>query len=102
MNLITLIISIVLLIGFIFFYRKRNTISPIVIFFLLWTFVLFLSNLNLYGIYRPSFKAYFLIMLMLLFFSVGIILNISNEKEREYTDININGENLKIGVEVIK
>ena len=25
-----------------------------------------------------------------------------NEKEREYTDININGENLKIGVEVIK
>ena len=82
MNLITLIISIVLLIGFIFFYRKRNTISPIVIFFLLWTFVLFLSNLNLYGIYRPSFKAYFLIMLMLLFFSVGIILNIIITKQK--------------------
>lgn len=82
MNIIALIISILLLIGTIIYYRKRKAISPIVIFFLLWTFILFLSNLNLYGIYKPSFQAYFLITLMLLFFSAGVALNIVIKKQK--------------------
>ncbi len=82
MNILTLIISILLLISFIFFYRKRNAISPMVIFFLLWTFILILSNLNLYGIYKPSFQAYLLIMLMLLFFAIGAIAYIVMSKQK--------------------
>lgn len=82
MNILTLIISILLLISFIFFYRKRNAISPMVIFFLLWTFILILSNLNLYGIYKPSFQAYLLIILMLLFFAIGAIAYIVMSKQK--------------------
>ena len=82
MNIIALIISILLLIGCIFYYRKRNAISPMVIFFLLWTFILILSNLNLYGIYKPSFQAYLLITLMLLFFSIGVVFNIVIKKQK--------------------
>ena len=82
MNILTLIISILLLISLIFFYRKRNAIRTMVIFFLLWTFILILSNLNLYGIYKPSFQAYLLIMLMLLFFAIGAIAYIVMSKQK--------------------
>ena len=87
MNIIALIISILLLIGCIFYYRKRNAISPMVIFFLLWTFILILSNLNLYGIYKPSFQAYLLITLMLLFFSIGVVFNIVIKKQKVNIDL---------------
>ncbi len=51
--------------------RKKKAISPVTIFFALWSVILFLSILNLYNIYKPSNEAYFLIILMLVFFAIG-------------------------------
>ena len=50
---------------------RKRPLSPIVFFYALWTFILFLSVLNLYDIYKPSDEAYLLILLMLLFFYIG-------------------------------
>jgi len=52
---------------------KKRLPSPAVLFYALWTFILFLSILNLYNIYKPSDEAYFLILLMLVFFYIGAI-----------------------------
>ena len=67
MSILAFGISLIFLIVSIFLYRKKNSISPIIIFFTLWTFMLCLSMLNLYGIYKPSNEAYLLIILMLIF-----------------------------------
>ena len=53
-------------------------ITPQTLFYMLWTFVIFLSILNLYNIIKPSNMAYFLILLMLVFFFIG-----SNFPERK-------------------
>ncbi len=63
LSFIFLIISIIL--------KKTKSIKPSTLFFALWTFVLFLSTLNLYNINSPSNEAYFLIILMLIFFFCG-------------------------------
>ena len=51
--------------------KKNKIVSPNVIFLSLWTFILFLSNLNLYNIIKPSDKAYLLITIMIVFFEIG-------------------------------
>ena len=51
--------------------NKGKLVMPKTLFYLLWTFILFLSILNLYDIIKPSPMAYFLIALMLLFFFLG-------------------------------
>ena len=65
-SLVFLIISIKI--------KKTNSIKPNSIFFALWTFILFLSTLNLYNINKPSNEAYLLIILMLIFFFIGSLL----------------------------
>ncbi len=73
MGYITFIISLILLL----FSIKENRgkiVMPQTVFFLLWTFVLFLSILNLFNIIKPTPLAYFLILLMLTFFYIGNIL----------------------------
>lgn len=50
---------------------KNRILNPAVLFFGLWTFILFLSNLSLYGLDKPSNEAYFLLFLMLLCFFIG-------------------------------
>ena len=50
---------------------KKKPLHPSIFFFALWSFILFLSVINLYGIYKPSDEAYFLISLMLIFFFLG-------------------------------
>jgi len=52
-------------------HNSKKIITPQTLFYLLWSFILFLSLLNLYNIIRPSSEAYFLILLMLLFFFIG-------------------------------
>ncbi len=70
MGILTLIISIILLI---INYKqdKGKILSPAILFYGLWSFILFLSNLQLYNITKPSAEAYFLILLMLIFFHIG-------------------------------
>lgn len=54
--------------------KKSKTIKPSTVFFALWTFILLLSSLNLYNIYKPSNEAYLLIVLMLVFFFCGSVI----------------------------
>ncbi len=82
MGNIAFIVSIIFLIINLLFRRKNKSISPIVIFYAIWSFILFLSMLNLYDIYKPSDEAYFLIMLMLTFFFMGSFLNMLIKNKR--------------------
>ena len=68
--------------------RDKKVISPIVLFYTLWTFILFLSMLNLYNITKPSDEAYGLIILMLVFFALGSYLNIIIRKTKKKFNIN--------------
>ena len=87
MSILAFGISLIFLIVSIFLYRKKNSISPIIIFFTLWTFMLCLSMLNLYGIYKPSNEAYLLIILMLIFSCLGsFIYFIYNKKIGKNTE----------------
>lgn len=67
--------SLIFLILSLFLRKKSKTISPVIFFFALWLFILFLSVLNLYDIYKPTDEAYILIMLMLTFFYLGTFIN---------------------------
>lgn len=82
MGILSCVLSFLFLIISFLFYRKRKAISPIIIFFALWTFILILSNLHLYNIYIASNKAYFLITLMLIFFAIGVLFNIFIKKKK--------------------
>ena len=53
--------------------KHNKAISFMSLFYALWTFILFLSMLNLYNITKPSDEAYILIMLMLIFFGIGYL-----------------------------
>ena len=97
MSIVSCVISLVFFIISIFFYRKRKAISPVIVFFALWTFILILSNLHLYNIYEASDKAYFLILTMLVFFALGIVLNICTLKSiHKNTKSKVKEEILKI------
>lgn len=74
MNILAFIISLICLIWCLSWKKNKKIISPITMFFALWCFIIFLSILNLYDIYKPSDEAYFLIILMLVFFFVGSFL----------------------------
>lgn len=76
MNIITCVISLIFLVLSLFYNRKNKAVSPSVLFFTLWSFILFLSILNLYNIYKPTDESYFLIMLMLIFFGIGNLIDI--------------------------
>ena len=96
MGIISCGISTILFIISIYFYKKKKVISPVIVFFGLWTFILILSNLHLYNIYKASNSSYFLISLMLIFFAVGIALNIFISK-KVYKNKTIN-KTLKINL----
>ena len=81
MGIIACVLCLIYFLLSLFFKKNRNTISPITIFFALWTFILFLSTLNLYNIYKPSDEAYILIMLMLTFFYLGNLLSMTIKKK---------------------
>lgn len=66
LSFVFMIISIII--------KKSKCIKPSTLFFALWTFILFLSSLNLYNINSPSNEAYFLIILMLIFFFCGSLI----------------------------
>lgn len=70
MGFLAFIICIGLLIASIF-RNKESKINPFTLFYALWSFILFLSVLNLYGMDKPSNEAYWLIILMLVFFYAG-------------------------------
>lgn len=70
MSVISFLISGLLLFASIY-KRDKKVINPITVFYALWTFILFLSMLNLYDIVKPSDEAYLLIVLMLVFFALG-------------------------------
>ena len=72
MGIITLIASILFLLLSVKD-NKNKIITPKTLFYLLWTFILFLSDLNLYNIIKPSTYAYYLIFLMLVFFYIGCL-----------------------------
>lgn len=99
MGILTFFIALGLLVANIIFEvkNKENTkiINPNIVFFGLWTFILFLAVLNLYGLYKPSAEAYFLIMLMLVFYAIGnCIFKVLKEKRKK--------ENNKENIEITK
>lgn len=96
MNVVAFMISLIFLLSTIQLSKNKKSISPIVLFFALWTFILFLSSLNLYGIYKPSNEAYFLIILMLVFFFLGSILNRIIKNKKINSKIKIIKEKIKI------
>lgn len=97
MSIVSCVISLIFFIISIFFYRKRKAVSPVIVFFALWTFILILSNLHLYNIYEASDRAYFLILTMLVFFALGIALNICTLKNiHKNTKYKVKEENPKI------
>lgn len=61
---------------------KYKIINPISFFYCLWSAILFLSTLNLYGLKKPSNEAYFLILLMIIYFFIGILLFVFMNKSR--------------------
>lgn len=77
MSIVAFVISLALLIFSFINKKKSKSLNPIILFYGLWTFILFLSMLQLYGIYKPSNEAYFLIILMLVFFFLGSITNLN-------------------------
>lgn len=90
MDIIACGISLILLLLSLFFKKTNKSINPIVLFFALWSFILFLSVLNLYNIVKPSNEAYFLIQLMLLFFFLGnIISNILKNKKTKLSQVSL-------------
>ena len=78
MGTIVLIVTVGLLVTNIIYEVKNKEaikiVSPSIIFFSLWTFILFLSVLNLYGLYKPSDEAYLLILLMNIFYFLGNVI----------------------------
>lgn len=75
-------------------YRFKNKaenkiVHPSTIFYILWVFILFLSVLNLYGLYKPSNEAYFLILLMIILFGIGNFIGekISKHGENKESEI---------------
>jgi len=73
MKIIVTFISLIFLLFFIF-KKKENNINPFLVFYALWTLILFLSLFNLYGIKEPSDESYFLLLLMEVFFFTGYAL----------------------------
>ena len=63
---------------------KKAFMSPMVFFYSLWSIILFLSGLNLYGMHKPSDEAYLLLMIMELSFFVGTLF-VKTSKEKKYT-----------------
>jgi len=63
-----IVISSLLLV---FIALKEKVISPIIVFLSLWSFIMFLSCFNLYGMIKPSNESYILLLLMVLLFSYG-------------------------------
>lgn len=77
---------------------KGKFLNPSVLFFGLWTLILFLSSLNLYDMYMPSDEACWLIILMLFMFFAGNLvgsykglktkkINFSNDLKTKMFDI---------------
>ncbi len=69
-------ISIVLLFFFLLFFylRDKQLYNPIFIFVGFWTLILFLSSLNLFDMYAPSNFAYFIVLLSLVSFILGVLI----------------------------
>ena len=81
--------------------RKKVYVSPLLLFYALWSFILFLSTLNLYNIKEASNEAYWLIILMLVCFFIGYVvlgkITIKkNSKEIEKKDIKTDKNNIRL------
>ena len=93
MSAIACLTSFIFLIISIVREKHNKAISFMSLFYALWTFILFLSMLNLYNITKPSDEAYILIMLMLIFFGIGYLIsnkifkskNLEKKNRKEYT-----------------
>lgn len=71
---------------------KKGILSPAILFYALWSFILLLSNLQLYNITKPSNEAYFLILLMLIFFYIGkwLAYGVIKKNHQKFAEVNIN------------
>lgn len=88
MGIIAMGVSGLFLVICLYLNRPNKSLRPDTLFFALWTFILFLSVLNLYNIYKPSNKAYFLILLMVSFFGIGSLFATFFSKRKKYKEIN--------------
>ena len=92
MGWLSFFLSLTLLLLSIFLPKKIKSfqninlfINPAIFFNILWTFILFLSALNLYNIDKPSDSAYWLLLLMQTCFTIGhfSILFIENRTSKQ-------------------
>lgn len=70
MGLIVLCVCLLCFIFSLFFFKNRP-MNPVTFFFALWSGIIFLSILGLYGLYPASNEAYLLLLLMIVFFFAG-------------------------------
>ena len=54
--------------------KNNKKFSPILFFLILWSFILFLSCFQLYGLYKPSISAILLLSCMVIFFYAGALI----------------------------
>lgn len=54
--------------------KNNKKFSPILFFLILWSFILFLSCFQLYGLYKPSISAILLLSCMVIFFYTGALI----------------------------
>ena len=87
MGVCTLLVTLTILFFYVIYeFKNKNKvkiINPSTIFYILWSFILFLSVLNLYGLYKPSDEAYLLILLMIVFFFIGGLIFGTIKKKKE-------------------
>lgn len=90
MGIITLIISLLILVYFVF-KQKGKIISPFLLFYALWSFIILLSNFHLYNMKQPSAESYFLILTMEIFFFIGyFIVHLFSKNKTFKKSMNVN------------
>lgn len=78
--------------------KKKKPMHPSILFFGMWSFIIGLSLMGKYNIYKPSDNAYILILLMFVFFELGSLINITSQITLRRKKIRRGGTVLNINV----
>lgn len=90
MGIVTLIISLLILIYFVL-KQKGKIVSPFLLFYALWSFIILLSNFHLYNMNSPSSESYYLILTMEVFFFVGyLVVYLFSKNKTSKVTLNVN------------
>lgn len=90
-------------------FTNNKPLHPATLFFGMYSFILFLSLLNMFNIYKPTNEAYFLILLMTASFGIGalttifsaVTLHFGNKKKENINQLNIKLFYILVGISII-